>query len=563
MIKFRTALFIVLLCFTKPVITRALSGKVGSLLNIFLSFVLILCLNQGLVKAVQPVERSVGKLQISIDPRMELLATIHLLSNNQDLVDRGSPYSKEIIRYFESFSSQEAVKLTENLQQKYGFSYDAPVAFMLHLSQPVELEEKIKFSDYILKRSGEDDNLEQYRKSIKQFAEVSNFEAFWNSKIPFYNQILDMTIANMGELDLVKTMEDYFNETQENYNVIITPAFGGGKGAFVSGLNGKDIFYATIETSNMKDNIPYANGENLLSYVWHEYGHFFVNPLTDKYADRVASLNKMFEPIKTTMSQQAYGLWETCVNEHIIRAINARMVELYFGFQHSAAFLNRETGNGFIYIEPLFEKLKYFEKQRDENHITFSEFYPELLDVLDSLQKIEYWEQIDKNFRGPVNGVFTAAQFAVIYPTEDSDTEALKIAQGYALAIFDNFFKGNLLLADTTALKTDLSDYGIVAYGTIESNLFLKQYASSFPFRIENQTIYADREYTDKDIKLISCVPNPLNPEKGMAIYTAISNRNIQDINSVFHGPEDYILFLNEETVINKGFYKKKEKWTF
>jgi hypothetical protein len=533
----------------------------------FLGVVLLLCLNQCIAigAPIQPIERSIGKLRISIDPRIELLAAIHSLSVNQDLSNRNSPYSKEIISFFEAFSSQEAVKLTESLQQKYGFSYDAPVAFMLHLSQPVELEEKNKFSDYILKRSGEGENLEQYRKSIKQFAEISNFETFWNSKIPFYNQILDKTLANMGEIDLVKAMEDYFNETQENYNVIITPAFYGGKGAFVSGLNGKETFYATLETTDMQENIPYTSGNNILFYVWHEYGHFFVNPLTEKYANRMSSQDKLYEPIKTAMLKQAYGSWETCVNEHIIRAINIRMVELYSNAQQSKTLLNRELDNRFIYIEPLIEKLKEFEKQRDESHITFSEFYPELLNVLDSLQKVEYWKQINVNFGGTLNAVLTEEKTVWIYPTQDLDTEGLKIAQDYALQIFNTFAKprGGILLADTTALKTNLSEYGIIAYGTIESNLFLKQYASTFPFKIENQTIYADKEYKDKDIKFISCVPNPQNPEKGMSIYTALSNKNIQGINNVFHGPEDYVVFINRETVISKGFYKKNEKWTF
>jgi hypothetical protein len=536
------------------------SGKI-------LVFALFLCLNQCLVAGtpIQPIERTVGKLRISIDPRIELLAAIHSLSNNQDLAKRNLPYSKEMISYFQPFSSQEAVKLTESLNQKYGFSYDAPVAFMLHLSQPIELEEKNKFSDYILKRSGEGDNLEQYRKSIKQFVEISNFEAFWNSKIPFYNQILDMTIANMGEIDLVKTMEDYFNETQENYNVIITPAFFGGKGAFVSGFDGEETFFATLETTDMQDNIPYTSGNNILFYVWHEYGHFFVNPLTEKYTDRVSSLDKMYEPINNVMSKQAYGSWGTCVNEHIIRAVNIRMVELYSNAQQSETLLNRELGNRFIYIVPLIEKLKQFEKQKDERSITFSEFYPELLNVLDSLQKVEYWKQINMNFNGPLNGVLTEEKTAWIYPTHDLDTEALKIAQDYTLLIFNTFAKprGGILLADTTALKTDLSEYGIIAYGTIESNLLLKQYASTFPFKIENQTIYADKEYTDKDTKFISCVPNPHNPEKGMSIYTALSNKNIQGINNVFHGGEDYIVFLNRETVISKGFYKKNEEWIF
>ena len=534
----------------------------------FLFLILFGCLNQLPVNAqtIQPIERSVGKLKISIDPRMELLAAIHSLSDNKDLANRDLPYSKEILSYFKSFSSHEAVKMTENLQQKYGFGYDAPVAFMLHLSKLPELEMRVKFSDYILKRSGEGDNLEQYRKSIKQFAEVSNFEYFWNSKIPLFNQILDMTIANMGEVDFVKNMEDYFKDTQDNYQVIITPAFMGGKGVFVSGLDGKENFYASLSTSNVKDNIPYLNAGNLISYVWHEYGHFFVNPLTEKHAAKVTSVNQLFEPIKDRMSKQAYGNWETCVNEHIIRAVVIRLIELNVSSEYSKALVENELKQYFIYIEPLIEKLKDYETKRDKNGITFSGFYPELLNTFNDLLKMEYWKQINANFRGPINGVSTEVKLAIIYPTRDLDTEALKIAQDYASQVFNAFAKskGGILLADTTALKTDLSEYGILSYGTIESNLFSKQYAFSFPFRIENQTIYADKEYTDKNIKLISCVPNPHNPKKGMSIYTALSNREIQNINNVFHGGEDYILFLNRETVINKGFYNKdNEKWTF
>ena len=416
-------------------------------------------------QTIQPIERSIGKLHISIDPRIELLAAIHSLSNNKDLANRDLPYSKDILNYFELFSSHEAIKITESLRQKYGFSYDAPVAFMLHLSKPPELELQIKFSDYLLKRSGESD-LEQYRKSIKQFAEISNFETFWNSKISLYNQILDMTIANMGGADFVKIMEDYFNETQESYNVIITPAFYGGKGAFTPNFDGNDIFHACLSTTDFKDDIPYLNRNNLLFYVWHEYGHFFVNPLTEKYSDRVASVNKLFEPIEKEMSNQSYGQWSTCVNEHIIRATTIRLLEL-FDSQQSKGLMGNELRNHFIYIEPILEKLKVFENQRDKNKITFSEFYPELLNTLDSLLKIEYWKQFNTNFRGPINGAFInngvwEEKISVIYPTQDLDAEALKVAQEHVTLIFERFFKsrGGVLLADTAALKTDLSEFG-------------------------------------------------------------------------------------------------------
>jgi len=530
------------------------------------SLILILCLNQGLVKAIQPVERSVGRLKISIDPRMELLSTIQLLSSNYPIINRDLPHSKDIINYFSSFSLQEAVTSTDSLLQKFGFAFDAPVSFMLHLSQPTELEPQIKFSDYLLGRSGRGDNLEKYRKAIKQFAETSNFEIFWNSKIPFYNQILDMTIADMLEKDLIKAMEDYFKETKESYNIIIAPAFRGGYAPRITDADGKVHIYACLSTNRLKDDIPYLSGDNILYYVWHEFGHSFVNPLSEKHSDKVASSSMLLEPIKNQMARQAYANWETVVNEHIIRAVHVRLIELHIDFQQSQKQLDNEKSNNFIYIEPLVDKLKDFERQSNENQITFSEFYPELLNVLDNLLKIEYWKQFDLSFQGPIRNVFVG-RLSFVYPTQDLDTEALKIAQNYVIQFFNNNLPlgAGILLADTTALKTDLSEYLIMAFGTIESNLFLKEYASSFPFKIENQIIYADKEYVDKDIKFVSCVPNPHNPNHGMMIATALSNRAIQDIINLnlLGGGDDYILFLNSGTVISRGVYKKNGKWTF
>jgi len=276
-------------------------------------------------------------------------------------------------------------------------------------------------------------------------------------------------------------------------------------------------------------------------------------------------LDKLFEPIKNRMARQAYSEWETCVNEHIIRAINVRLYDLYLDTEKSNKLQENDIKRGFIYIEPLVEKLKEFEKLRDEKQITFSEFYPELLDLLNSLLEREYWKEVKTLFTGPLNAVSNEEKIVYIYPTQDKDKKALKIAQDYALMIFNTFGKARngLWLADSTALKTDLSEYGIYAYGTIESNLFLKHHSASFPFKIENQTIYANEEYTDKNTKLITCVPNPYNNEKGMAIYTALSNKSIKGINSVFHGGEDYIFFLSKNYIIRNGRYNKNEKWEF
>ena len=511
---------------------------------------------------MNPIVRSVGSLHISIDPRMELLTTVQLLSN-ASWINKNNSYSQEVINHFKSFSSEEVVAQTDYLEQNYSFGGDAPPEFMLYLSQVPELEQQMDFLERLLERGGGVENLEQYRKAIKHFAEVSNFEDFWNNKIPLYNKILDLTVAEMSGIDLVKILEDYYNETQESYNIILSPSFSGGYGPKIPSKNGKYDIYACLTTWYEKYGIPYMAMEDLQNYVWHEWGHSFVNHLTNKYLDKVNASSKLLEPIAKKQAGQAYPYWYQSVNEHIIRAIHVRLLELHSDSQKAKTMLDNELGLRFIYIEPLIEKLKDFEKQRDENGITFSEFYPKLINLFDSLLQIEYWKQIDMNFKGPISKVMREPQRAFIFPTQDSDTESLKIIQEYVAKVFNmSQLRNGLLLADTTALKTDLADYGISAYGTIESNLFLKQYAHLFPFKIENETIYADKEYTNPNIRLFSCLPNPFNSEVGMLVCTAISNLAFQNPVSI-SSDVDYILLLDSETVLGKGFYKKNGKWKF
>jgi hypothetical protein len=414
-----------------------------------------------------------------------------------------------------------------------------------------------------MERGGGAENLEQYRKALKQFAEVSRFEDFWNSKIAFYNQILDLTIAELGNTDLVKVLEDYYNETQASYNIILSPVFSGGYGPRIPDENGKLDIYACIAMWFEKDSIPYMDRENLQNYIWHEWGHSFVNPLTEKYKDSVMVSEKLIEPIAKKQAGRAYPYWNMSVNEHIIRAIHIRLLELHSDSQKAKKMLENELSMRFIYVVPLIEKLKDFEKQRDEKGTTFSEFYPELLNLFDSLLKIEYWKQVDMNFKGPIYEALKDNQQVFIYPAKDLDTVALKTIQDYAAKIFNMMqLRNGLLLADTVALKTDLSDYCIRVYGTIESNLFLKRHADILPFKIENGTIYADKEYTDPNLRLIYCVPNPHNPEMGMTVFTAISNNAYQNSMRI-NMDADYLLLLDSENILCKGFFKKDGKWEF
>jgi hypothetical protein len=515
-------------------------------------------------QTIKPVEKTVGKLHISIDPRMELLSVIQILSDYK-IINRKTPYSNEIISYFSAFSTHDAVLLTNDLFKK-GFSYDAPVGFMLHQSQVPELKQQVEYSDYLVNRADGKHNLDNYRKAIEQFAKESNFEKFWESHEDFYKNIIELSTNNIDNADLISKIEEYFNEKQNSYNIIICPSFKGNYGPRIPSKKDNFDIYSCISTTNATEKYPYVSNESIKYIVWHEFGHSFVNPQTEKFSYKVNSLSKLYDPIASDMSRMAYGTWSTCVNEHIIRAINIRLQLKYVSPQASASLINEELANRFIYISPLVNKLKEYEKQRDAKHITFSQFYPQLISVFDSLAKSDNSKLTEKKFLGPINAVSQNPKKAYIFPTNEKDSISLNNIKNYIADMFNHFkTEESILIPDTTALKTQLGDYGLMVYGTIESNLFLSHYKSILPFKIENNTLFADKEYTDEKIKFISCIPNPQNPKNGMTIYTGLTNNAIVKINSIFHGPTDYVVSVNfNKDWISNGYYDKTDTiWKF
>jgi hypothetical protein len=471
--------------------------------------------------------------------------------------------------------------MTDDLQNKKYFMYAAPVQFMLSFSALPELKQQTDYPADMVKRVGNKETLENYRATIESFAKESNFETFWKSNEEFYNKILDFTVSDMAGADIVKAVEDYYNEKQNSYNIIISTLAYGSYGHKIEVSKNKYDIYSCTVTRDYKNEIPYLTRVALLRNAVHEFSHSFVNYLTEKYSQRVAASELLFQPIKSAMNQQAYGSWEECVNEHMVRAINIRIHELNWGKEISQKMQGDEKANQFIYIEPILNKLKEFEAARNKNNITFSEFYPKFLDLFDSLKTKQHKKkdimamlglkkQVTSNstFSGPINAAFNY-QMTFILPTHDS-TGNLSIVQEFASLIVNNFKNKNvkiILLQDTVAVNTDLSNSALMVFGTIESNLFLSKYKSTFPFKIENNTIIADKVYQEEGTRIITCLPNPQNPQYGMIIHTAISNKyinhTISKLSNIKPGDDDYVIFNNQNIVYAEGHYIKTGKWKF
>jgi hypothetical protein len=129
--------------------------------------------------------------------------------------------------------------------------------------------------------------------------------------------------------------------------------------------------------------------------------------------------------------------------------------------------------------------------------------------------------------------------------------------------IKDRFYKDNPLITDIEALNRDLSKNAVVIYGTTEGNLLLAKYIMELPVSIEQNKILADKIYEGKNLRFITAWPNPHNTKRGFLIYTAQRAEDIPGINSVFHGPTDYVI-AEQLKILHSGDYKKdKYNWIF
>lgn len=171
---------------------------------------------------------------------------------------------------------------------------------------------------------------------------------------------------------------------------------------------------------------------------------------------------------------------------------------------------------------------------------------------LDSV--FEYKEYLDK--------------LLIVEPSRIRDNTLKKKVSEY-LDIIQNFLRERFKIevpkvSDIEALKMDLKERVLLIYGTPNSNMVLEKLMKEFPFTVTKNGIkLGEKFYAGEDLRFITVYINPMNKTLPILIYTATRDEGILGINSLFHGPTDYILYRGRDKVV-EGYYKKKDGvWKF
>ena len=172
-------------------------------------------------------------------------------------------------------------------------------------------------------------------------------------------------------------------------------------------------------------------------------------------------------------------------------------------------------------------------------------------------------------FRGPINNAGnTSPSTILIVPTNEADKAVERKIQDYARGI-QRFVVEKMpgrdvkIMTDAEALQADLSQSALSVYGTPQGNLWLARHIAALPVVIEPNTIAADRLYKGSNLRFISAWPHPLNPQKGMVVYTAQRAEDIVGINSLFHGPTDFVVAQGQTVLRAADYVRKDARWAF
>jgi hypothetical protein len=325
---------------------------------------------------IGPLSVPCGRVNICADPRLELLASVELNSGFCNIVRYPSAYKKDMRKYFARVRNHEAVKMFHSLSWA-GLYVDVPPDFMIHLSNVPELKVQSKISDNLIRLfTGDQTNAERFLKLLRNYAMQSDIQKFFTDHHSFYLAEINKIKSILAKHDYVKDIEDYYGYGQKSYTVIASPLFEGNYGFRIPAKTGGYKLYAVIGGSDYKGN----NDKTIRYLVWHEFSHSFINPLTAKYPEMVQQSAPNFEAMRKDMKKQGYSSWQTTIDEQIIRAVTIRLTEKYFGKKEADMMLASEKKKGFVYLDALIERLKYYEQHRDE-YMDIRSYFPRLLEV--------------------------------------------------------------------------------------------------------------------------------------------------------------------------------------
>ena len=303
---------------------------------------------------------------------------------------------------FEQFRDQNVIQIIDTLVNK-GFWLDAMVEVLLKSSPLPNAELKYELEKSTISRLS--NNKEEATRLINEFL-ISLNKFYIDARLPdyftenknYFDSVNNEVRKNLPNKHFITTMESYYGKQNDSYTLIPVPTLWhtAGLGLRIKGTSGfkvYNIFGPLIVTKDSLDfGYGYNNPDKINELTVHEFGHSFINPVTELPENRtlIDKYNYLFKPIKDKMAKQGYNNWWTCVTEHLVRLGEIRISYALGDSSRADRIRNDYINNhSFIYLTHLEKVIIDYEKNRKEFK-SINAYIPILLKSFGQIDTLNY-----------------------------------------------------------------------------------------------------------------------------------------------------------------------------
>jgi hypothetical protein len=228
--------------------------------------------------------------------------------------------------------------------------------------------------------------LEDARKNATAFLDAFNhfytmihFDNYLQENKTNHERIKADVSKNLPVSSFVPVMENFYNKHFNNYYLLPVLNIPTSQGYGSMNNNTQTIYNAfgpfSFQSFNANHiDLGFDYRDRISGLSIHEFGHSFVNPAISALPTALIQATAyLYQPIKEAMSKKAYTDWQSCLNEHFVRAGEV-MIARQLG--DSTAAEKKLQGNvdaKFIYLPFIVHQLELYERDLnpDKNYNAF------------------------------------------------------------------------------------------------------------------------------------------------------------------------------------------------
>lgn len=325
-----------------------------------------------------------SKLNISIDEKIETIYAVAFLNKYFLVSPHDNLYKWKLKDDYKELKNHKAVTLFDSLSKKHKFNGYKIVHWALQFDSFPKLNPIKQVAEPFPFVKGENENLlTEFKAELIAFNNEPMFQKYLKEVQELNNQVIKQVEKSSTIQNLPTYLEDYYGKKLSSYNLILSPFLHtGGFNAEMLSSNGQKEVYALVGPNGEIDFLPYFDKDYIeTDMILHEFGHSFVNPITDRYEKEIEKLkNKYYsKELEETGKDEGYNEWKYVFNELLLRATTIKIAGKHFGKDISNENLQEEISSGFGLVEKMVKLLDEYEQNRTK-YPTFDLFCPILIE---------------------------------------------------------------------------------------------------------------------------------------------------------------------------------------